>query len=450
MPIDFDKELDTIINKSPVIVFLWKNSEGWPVEFVSENIRNFGYEPHDFLSQQILYKDIIYLDDQERVLNEIKSHEKLGLSEFSQEYRIISKNRKITWVDDRTIVRRNTEGRITHFQGIIIDITRRKELEVKNIQSEKLFRTILENTYIGFGITQDNQLIYSNKSLAKILGYEVEELINWNLVEYIEMIHPDYREIVLERVKLHQKGEEGVFTFTEFPIFDKNGKLKWFYTNETSIIYDGKPAIISSIIDITEMKEVQKKLIQSEQNFRKAYERENFLKDLFTHDMRNILHGLINIIESHYLKEGSQENKILIKTVGDAIQKQISRGTSLINNVRKISEIEDAKDKLIKINLVQTLKDLCLKFEESLNYKKLELSLDSTDENLFILADNLIEFVINNILMNAIIHNDNELVKLLIVVSLENSGKHIQVEFIDNGKGVPDYKKKLIFDREFT
>ena len=44
------KELGNIINSSPGVLFLWKNSKGWPVEFVSENVKQFGYTREDFYS----------------------------------------------------------------------------------------------------------------------------------------------------------------------------------------------------------------------------------------------------------------------------------------------------------------------------------------------------------------------------------------------------------------
>ena len=49
------EEMERIINNSPVIVFLWKYEEGWPIEFVSENVSRLGYEVEDFISREILY-----------------------------------------------------------------------------------------------------------------------------------------------------------------------------------------------------------------------------------------------------------------------------------------------------------------------------------------------------------------------------------------------------------
>ena len=61
-----------IIERSPVVAFQWKNAEGWPVEFVTENVKAlFGYDVQDFLQGRISYADIVHKDDLERVVREV-------------------------------------------------------------------------------------------------------------------------------------------------------------------------------------------------------------------------------------------------------------------------------------------------------------------------------------------------------------------------------------------
>ncbi|WP_394326038.1 hypothetical protein [Methanosarcina horonobensis] len=63
-----EEALKTIINNSQVVVFLWKNEEKRPAEFVSENVVNFGYTVEDFVSERVLYEEIIYPDDLKKKL----------------------------------------------------------------------------------------------------------------------------------------------------------------------------------------------------------------------------------------------------------------------------------------------------------------------------------------------------------------------------------------------
>ncbi|MEM7815918.1 MAG: PAS domain S-box protein, partial [Candidatus Aenigmatarchaeota archaeon] len=111
--------MEDIVNRSPVVAFLWKNAEGWPVEFVSENIRMFGYEPEELISGKIPYSKIVHPEDLQRIGEEVSRYSKMKIKEFKQEYRIVTKSGDVRWIDDRTWVRRDPSGKITHYQGIV-------------------------------------------------------------------------------------------------------------------------------------------------------------------------------------------------------------------------------------------------------------------------------------------------------------------------------------------
>ena len=93
------EELESIINSSPVIVFLWKYEEGWPIEFVSENVTRLGYEVEDFTSRKILYGNIVYPGDLEKVERELARNIEFGCEDYSSEYRILTKSGEVRWVD---------------------------------------------------------------------------------------------------------------------------------------------------------------------------------------------------------------------------------------------------------------------------------------------------------------------------------------------------------------
>jgi len=154
------QELEFIVNQSPAIAFLWRATPGWPVEFVSDNIAQFGYTPEYFISGQNSYASIIHPDDQERVAAEIVQYIQEGRTEYTQEYRILSQSGQVHWLDDRVWVRRDVNGEATHYQGIVVDITERKRTE------EKIQRHNRELTLL-------NQVI-----AASVAGLEPEGLLD--------------------------------------------------------------------------------------------------------------------------------------------------------------------------------------------------------------------------------------------------------------------------------
>jgi diguanylate cyclase (GGDEF)-like protein/PAS domain S-box-containing protein len=129
-----------LFTQGPVIVFKWINTENWPVEYVSPNVtQELGYQVTDLVSGKILYTSIVYPEDLERVASEVKMYSESGTDHFRQEYRIINAEGGIRWVDDSTTVVRNNKGEITHYDGYILDITDRKEIEERT----KVINTLL-------------------------------------------------------------------------------------------------------------------------------------------------------------------------------------------------------------------------------------------------------------------------------------------------------------------
>ncbi|MEZ4598757.1 MAG: Cache 3/Cache 2 fusion domain-containing protein [Syntrophotaleaceae bacterium] len=124
------KELEMIINHSPTVVFLWQATTGWPVEYVSENIRQLGFMAEEFHSKKRLFNSIIHTDDVGWVTAEITRYqEEEKTVDLIQEYRIVNGEGEVCWVETRSWPRFSETGRITHFQSVLLDITVRRKAE---------------------------------------------------------------------------------------------------------------------------------------------------------------------------------------------------------------------------------------------------------------------------------------------------------------------------------
>ncbi len=124
------EELERIIDRSPSVVVLFRSENGqWPTEYVSASVRQFGYEPGLFTDGKLNFMDIVHEDDRERVSSELEAHAAAHHDEYKQEYRIRCPDGRVRWIDDHTLVRRNEHGRATHHEGVLTDISERKEAE---------------------------------------------------------------------------------------------------------------------------------------------------------------------------------------------------------------------------------------------------------------------------------------------------------------------------------
>lgn len=122
------KKLDEIYKNSSIVAFLWGGGDEWPVEFISENIAQFGYTTEDFTSGRLNYADIVHPDDLDRLRSEVLKYSKEGTN-FTHEYRILTKSGEARCVTEQTFIGRDKEGVPNYYQGIIIDITDRKRAE---------------------------------------------------------------------------------------------------------------------------------------------------------------------------------------------------------------------------------------------------------------------------------------------------------------------------------
>ncbi len=138
------RELERIITISPAIVFLWRAEANWPVEYVSSNIEQWGYSVEDLTGGQVPYSSIVHPDDLPRVTEEVEHFRSGEINSFVQEYRIVQKDKTTRWIEDRTWVRRDARGVITHFQGVVFDITERKHAETAQQALSNGMRTVLQ------------------------------------------------------------------------------------------------------------------------------------------------------------------------------------------------------------------------------------------------------------------------------------------------------------------
>ena len=167
-----------IIDESPAVLFRRLAGEDPKLVYVSNNISQFGYTAEEFLSGKITFREAVHPDDQDRLGAEIREYAEKDVEEYTQIYRVLTKDGEVRWVEDQTSVVRDAQGNKTHNQGIVVDITERKLAEEQLRKSEEKFRRIVETAGEGFILMDENLVIVDvNEAYCRMLGYAREEIL---------------------------------------------------------------------------------------------------------------------------------------------------------------------------------------------------------------------------------------------------------------------------------
>ncbi|MBD3197598.1 MAG: GAF domain-containing protein [Candidatus Lokiarchaeota archaeon] len=210
--------------------------------------------------------------------------------------------------------------------------------------------------------------------------------------------------------------------------------------------------IFSKSAAIEESRLLKEKLLKkSHQQSQNAFDRAEFYKDLFAHDINNIFHNIKSAIELISIQEMSGESKKKREELLDIINEQVTRGSKLVGNIRQLSKLDEFESKFEEINLISCL-DKAIKFvKKSYFNKEISINLKRKHEDIVILANKLISDVFENIMFNAIKHNMNKKIEIEIdLSSVEIEGNvYWKIEFKDNAMGIPDNVKSKLFQSRF-
>ncbi len=151
---------------------------------------------------------------------------------------------------------KDDSGSVTHVVEAIRDVTDLVQAYEALRESEEKYRLLVENANEAIFVIQDGMLRFFNIKNIELIGYSKEELTS---TPFINFVHPDDREVTIGRYLKRIRGEEppGVNVFR---VIDKAGNIKWAEVNSVLISWEGRPATLNFLNDITERKRAEEAL----------------------------------------------------------------------------------------------------------------------------------------------------------------------------------------------
>ncbi len=184
---------------------------------------------------------------------------------WSSETAILSRDGREIPVSQVIISHRTPDGRVDYLSTIVRDITERKLAEEALRDSEERYRRLVDFSPYGIAIHSEGKFVLINQAGAGILGAaNPEEVIG---IPVLQIIHPDYRELVKERIRMQEEGKAAPLIEEKFLRLD--GTSVDVEIASIPFTYKGKPAMYGVFLDITERKLAINGLKESEERYRR-------------------------------------------------------------------------------------------------------------------------------------------------------------------------------------
>ncbi len=189
---------------------------------------------------------------------------KYGHQKKPTTFKLRTKSGDYIWVEtEASIIYR--EGQPYAIQGIARDITESVRANTALKESQERYRTLAENAMDGIYIIGADGFEYVNPAFEKIFGYNSKKVCQEEF-NFLDLIHPDDRELVLKREKARRKGEELPPEYS-FRILTKNKKTK--HVEVSTVPLPGEKLRVLGILrDVTKRKRAEKALHESEERYK--------------------------------------------------------------------------------------------------------------------------------------------------------------------------------------
>src|SRR5215204_3652399 len=251
--------LRKLVEHVPAITYTGEIGRDHALDYVSPQIEEvLGYSPGEVMADPDHWTKMLHPHDKRWVLAEDRRTGETG-DPFALEYRVFTRNGSVIWLRDEAMLVRDEEGNPVHWQGFMLDVTKRKKAEEKLRESEELYRNVVEqaseNIFLMDPYTK--HILQANASFHHSLGYEAEELRRLTLYD---IVAHDQKSIDrnVQRVL-----DEGRYFIGERRYRRKDGSLIDVEVSAGAIAYGGRPALCVVAHEVTQRKMAEEALRRS-------------------------------------------------------------------------------------------------------------------------------------------------------------------------------------------
>ena len=242
------------------------------ISYVSPQIEAILGYPASRWNESGFWWACIHPDDRARVETEGAARNDDG-TPYRQDYRMIAADGRIVWFHDESQLISDDDGRPLYWQGVMVDITERKEAEERLRSTEERYRALVEHipAVVYAEAIQPDIDDYLSPQIEHVLGYSAER---WTSEEgfWSAHLHPGDRERTVEVNRIAD--ETGAPFLAEYRFLAADGDYRWIHDEAVQVLDDGGEPLFwqGVLVDITEQKRAEAGLHDAEQRYRALVE----------------------------------------------------------------------------------------------------------------------------------------------------------------------------------
>lgn len=240
---------------------------------------------------------------------------------------------------------KDEEGNLEKLIHVATDVTQLKEAEKALRESEEKFRSLVENSSQGILVVQEERIKYANPFALKLFGASLEQVF---ISHYLDFTHPQDRELIAERYRKRALGEE-VSGTVQFQVVSLSGEAKWVEGHTASILWEGKPAYLVFLEDMSDWKRMQEEREKLEAQFLQAQKMEAVgrLAGGVAHDFNNMLSVVDGYAELALRQVGGDR---ILEGYMKEIQEAAKKSASLVRQLMAFARKQVISPKSLDVN----------------------------------------------------------------------------------------------------